>query len=93
MIQKQIACPHCKGTGADNPNDVVKCLRVVSVRPWIFQSVHKKCIHFGTLNNWIIRFVESQNSGRIDSTSHAVFAYSWSRNDNEDGDNLRHRTL
>lgn len=25
MIQKQIACPHCKGTGADNPNDVVRC--------------------------------------------------------------------
>jgi len=25
MIQKQIACPHCKGTGADNPSDVVKC--------------------------------------------------------------------
>jgi hypothetical protein len=32
-------------------DDVVKCLRVVSVRPSIFQSVHKKCIHFGTLNN------------------------------------------
>ena len=25
MIQKQMACPHCKGTGADNPSDVVKC--------------------------------------------------------------------
>lgn len=25
MIQKQIACPHCHGTGADNPNDIVKC--------------------------------------------------------------------
>jgi DnaJ-related protein SCJ1 len=25
MIQKQIACPHCKGTGADNPYDIVKC--------------------------------------------------------------------
>ena len=25
MIQKQMACPHCKGTGADNPHDVVKC--------------------------------------------------------------------
>jgi DnaJ-class molecular chaperone len=25
MIQKQIACPHCRGTGADNPKDVVKC--------------------------------------------------------------------
>jgi DnaJ-related protein SCJ1 len=25
MIQKQIACPHCKGTGADNPNDIAKC--------------------------------------------------------------------
>ncbi len=25
MVEKQVACPHCKGTGAENPYAVVQC--------------------------------------------------------------------
>ncbi len=25
MVEKQIACPHCHGTGAENPYDIVAC--------------------------------------------------------------------
>lgn len=25
LVEKQVACPHCKGTGAENPYDVVTC--------------------------------------------------------------------
>ena len=25
MVEKQIACPHCHGTGAENPYDIVNC--------------------------------------------------------------------
>ena len=28
MIQKQIACPHCKGTGADNPMMLLDAINV-----------------------------------------------------------------
>jgi DnaJ-related protein SCJ1 len=24
-VEKQVACPHCKGTGAENPYDIVTC--------------------------------------------------------------------
>lgn len=26
LVEKQVACPHCKGTGAENPHDIVRCM-------------------------------------------------------------------